>query len=50
MEYNIDDEKKRERVEDNGASGSFVTLTCAVGWELKRGKRLTSPAAFLRSA
>lgn len=43
--------KKRERVEDNGVSGgSFVTLTCAIGWELKRGKRLTSPAAFLRSA
>lgn len=43
--------KKRVRVDDNGASGgSFLTLTCAVGWELKRGKRLTSPAAFLRSA
>lgn len=49
VEYNMD-EKKRERGYDNGASGSFLTLTCAVGWELKRGKRLTSPAAFLRSA
>lgn len=44
-------ERERERVDDNGASGSsFLTLSCAVGWELKRGKRLTSPAAFLRSA
>lgn len=41
MEYNIDEEeKKRERVEDNGVSGSFLTLTCAVGWELKDGKDL----------
>lgn len=32
--------KERERGYDNGASGSFVTLTCAVGWELKDGKDL----------